>query len=76
MQLEALANLHRDALIADAQQHFFAQSIAEPQPPLYTKVLENVGAVLTGVGERLIQQACDAQMAWELKNRCEPRPVR
>jgi len=76
MTLDMLATLRRDEIIADAENFRLAQAVEDPQPPLYSRVLERVGGALSSAGAHFSQQAEAVQAAWELKNRCEPRMVR
>jgi hypothetical protein len=67
MSLELLAQVHRDELIAEAKNQRMADNATTQQPPLFARLLGNVGEALTHAGELLQERAQDAHLEWELK---------
>jgi hypothetical protein len=76
MSLEALAYLHRDELVVEAQNQRMAEQATETHPPMTTRLMKGVGEALTQAGEHLRERAQDAQLQWELKQCGEPHAAR
>jgi hypothetical protein len=65
---ETLAKLRHEEIMAEVEQYCLAASITDPQPPLTTRLMANVGEALSNIGESLQKRACVAQIEWELKH--------
>jgi hypothetical protein len=65
---ETLAKARREEIIAEVEKQRLAASVSDPQPPLTTRLMANVGEALSGIGETLQRRACVAQIEWELKH--------